>query len=49
MFYSKIEELVQAKQLMDEGKVKDAFQIVLELEKKDDLSPQELLSCKLLR
>ncbi|MFX1469149.1 MAG: hypothetical protein ACFFB8_10835 [Promethearchaeota archaeon] len=49
MTQSEIKELIQAKQLKDEGKIKDAFQIVLELERNDDLSPQELLSCKLLK
>ncbi|MFW9943301.1 MAG: hypothetical protein ACFFFT_19860 [Candidatus Thorarchaeota archaeon] len=42
-------ELIQAKQLMEEGKVQEPFQILLELEKRDVLSPQELLSCKLLK
>ena len=43
------EELIQAKQLIKEGKINEAFQIVLELEKRDNLSPQELLFSKLLK
>ncbi|MFX0000894.1 MAG: hypothetical protein ACFE9Q_17560 [Candidatus Hodarchaeota archaeon] len=42
-------KLIQVKQLMEEGKVKEPFQIVLEIEKRNVLSPQELLSCKLLK
>jgi tetratricopeptide (TPR) repeat protein len=34
---------------MEEGKLKEANQTVLELEKMGDLSPQELISCKLLK
>ena len=49
MYHTEIKELIHAKQLRDDGKIKEAFQVVLELEKKDDISPQELLSCKLLK
>ena len=49
MSHSEIKELIQARQLMEEGKIKEAFQIVLELEKRDDLSPQKLLSNELLQ
>ena len=42
-------ELVQAKQLMNQGEIKKSFQLVLELEKRDDLSAKELFSCKLLK
>jgi len=43
------EEFTQAKQLMEQGNIKEAFQIVLELEKMDNLPTQELLSIKLLK
>jgi len=43
------EEFIQAKQLMEQGKIKEAFQIVLELEKMDNSTAQELLSYKLLK
>jgi len=49
MSHSEIKELIQAKKLMEEGKIKEANQILLELEKREDLSPQELLSYKLLK
>ncbi len=49
MSRSELIELKQAKQLMDQGEIKKAFQIVLELEKRDNLKAQELLSCKLLK
>ncbi|MHA1509425.1 MAG: TIR domain-containing protein, partial [Promethearchaeota archaeon] len=42
-------ELVQAKQLMNQGEINKAFQIVFELEKRGDLSAKELFSCKLLK
>ncbi len=42
-------ELIQLKKLMDQGEIKKAFQKVLELEKKSDLSAKELISCKLLK
>ncbi len=43
------EELFQAKQLMYQGEFKKASQLVLELEKRGDLSAKELFSCKLLK
>jgi len=49
MSHSEIKELIQARQLIKEGKINEAFQIVLELEERDNLSPQELLSYKLLK
>ncbi|MFX1269521.1 MAG: tetratricopeptide repeat protein, partial [Promethearchaeota archaeon] len=42
-------KLIQAKKLMEEGKIKESSQIVLELEKRDDFSPKELLSFKLVK
>ncbi|MFX0059198.1 MAG: tetratricopeptide repeat protein, partial [Candidatus Heimdallarchaeota archaeon] len=42
-------ELIQAKQLIEEGNIKEASQIVLELEKRDDYSSQDLLYSKLLK
>ncbi|MFW9879107.1 MAG: tetratricopeptide repeat protein [Candidatus Thorarchaeota archaeon] len=41
--------LKDAKKLIEEGKVKEAKPLILDLEKRDDLSPQELLSYKLLK
>ncbi|MFX1590816.1 MAG: hypothetical protein ACFFC1_22000, partial [Promethearchaeota archaeon] len=43
------EELIHAKQLIEEGYIKEASQIVLELEKRDDYSSQDLLYSKLLK
>ena len=43
------EEFTRAKQLMEQGKFKEAIQLVLELEKIDNLTAQELLSFKLLK
>ncbi|MFW9947251.1 MAG: hypothetical protein ACFFDX_10535, partial [Candidatus Odinarchaeota archaeon] len=42
-------KLIQAKKLMEEGKIKETSQIVLELEKRYELSPKELLSFKLVK
>ncbi|NHJ19702.1 MAG: tetratricopeptide repeat protein [Candidatus Lokiarchaeota archaeon] len=44
-----IKGLNSVRQLMEDGKMQKAFQIVLELEQGDDLSPKELLSCKLVK
>ena len=44
MTHSEIKELNQVRQLIEEGKIKEAYQIVLELEQSDDLTHQELLS-----
>ncbi len=49
MTQPEIKELTQAKHLMEEGKLKEAFQIISDLEKSVDLTHQELLSCKLLK
>ena len=49
MFHPKIKSLNSVKQLREEGKIKEAFQIVLELEQGDDLSLKELLSYKLVK
>ncbi|MFW9826545.1 MAG: tetratricopeptide repeat protein [Candidatus Thorarchaeota archaeon] len=49
MTSSEIKELIQANQLREEGKIKDAYQIVLELEKRSNLTLKEKLSCKLLK
>lgn len=43
------EELIHAKQLIEEGNIKGASQIVLGLEKRDDYSPQDLLYSTLLK
>ena len=42
-------ELIQAKQLMEEGRIEEANQIVLDLENKENLTAKELLLCKLLK
>ncbi|MBY8987983.1 MAG: hypothetical protein KGD61_05975, partial [Candidatus Lokiarchaeota archaeon] len=42
-------ELIRAKQLMNQGQIKEALQIVLELEKSDNFSGRESLSIKLLK
>lgn len=49
MSHSEIKELKQANQLMREGRNDEALQIILELEKRGDLSNQDLISCKLLK
>ena len=46
---SEIKSLNSVKQLIEEGKLKEAFQIVLELEKKEHLSLKEILSLKLVK
>ncbi|MFX1572677.1 MAG: tetratricopeptide repeat protein [Promethearchaeota archaeon] len=48
MSHTELKELKQADQLMREGMINEALQIVLELEKRGDLSNQDLLSCNLL-
>ena len=49
MIQPKIKELIQVKQLIKERKLKEAFQIVLEIEQKADLTSQELLTLKLFK
>lgn len=49
MSQTELKELKQANQLMREGRINEALQIVLELEKRGDLSNQDLRSCKLLK
>ena len=49
MSRSEIQELTQAKLLMEEGRIEEANQIVLGLENKENLTVKELLSCKLLK
>ncbi|MFX0024130.1 MAG: type IV pilus biogenesis/stability protein PilW [Candidatus Hermodarchaeota archaeon] len=48
MFHPEIKDLSSIKQLRAEGKIKEALQVVLELEQEEDLSHKELLSYKLL-
>ncbi|MFX0008500.1 MAG: tetratricopeptide repeat protein [Candidatus Hermodarchaeota archaeon] len=43
------EVLKEAKKLIEEGKLKETKRLILDLEKRNDLSPQELLSYKLLK
>ncbi|MFX1528224.1 MAG: type IV pilus biogenesis/stability protein PilW [Promethearchaeota archaeon] len=49
MFRPETKELIQVNQLLEEGKVKEAFHVILELEKRGDLSPKELLLYKLVK
>ncbi len=49
MAHSESKELKQADHLIRKGKINEALKIVLELEKRDDISPQELLSIKVLK
>ena len=49
MFHPEIKGLNSVRQLREEGKIKEAFQIILELEQGDDLSLKELLSYKLVK
>jgi len=49
MFDPEIKGLNSVRQLREEGKIKEALQIVLELEQVDDLSLKELLSYKLVK
>ncbi len=49
MSHSESKELKQADHLMREGKINEALQIILELEKRDDFTHQELLSIKLFK
>jgi tetratricopeptide (TPR) repeat protein len=49
MSHSEIKDLIKAKKLMREGRIKEAYQIILEFENKGDLIAQELLSYKLLK
>ncbi len=49
MFLPEIKGLNPVKELREEGKIKEALHIVLELEQGDDLSLKELLSYKLVK
>jgi len=49
MFHPEIKGLNSVKQLREEGKTKEALQIILELEQRNDLSLKELLSYKLVK
>ncbi|MFX0011085.1 MAG: tetratricopeptide repeat protein [Candidatus Hermodarchaeota archaeon] len=49
MFYPEIKGLNSVKQLREEWKIKEALQIILELEQRDDLSLKESLSYKLVK
>ncbi|MFX1356944.1 MAG: tetratricopeptide repeat protein [Promethearchaeota archaeon] len=42
-------ELTEISQIIEEGKLKEAYQAILELEQKDDLSNKEKISCKLIK
>ncbi|MFX1307447.1 MAG: tetratricopeptide repeat protein, partial [Promethearchaeota archaeon] len=49
MFHPEIKGLNSVKQLIEEGKIQEALQIVLELEQGEDLSLKELLSYKVVK
>jgi tetratricopeptide (TPR) repeat protein len=49
LFHPEIKGLSPVKQLREEGKIKEALQIVLELEQGDDLSLKEIFSYKLVK
>jgi len=49
MSHSEIKDLIKAKKFLREGRIKEAYQIILEFENKGDLIAQELLSYKLLK
>ncbi len=49
MNYLEIKELKQVNQLIDEGKVREAFQFISELEERKDFSRKKILSCKLVK
>ncbi|MFW9973588.1 MAG: type IV pilus biogenesis/stability protein PilW, partial [Candidatus Odinarchaeota archaeon] len=49
MFHPEIKGLNSLKQLIEDGKIQEALQIVLELEQGEDLSLKELLSYKLVK
>ncbi len=49
MFHPEIKGLNSVKQLREEGKIKEALQLILELEQRNDLSLKELLSYKLVK
>ncbi|MFX1480085.1 MAG: hypothetical protein ACFFCI_18350 [Promethearchaeota archaeon] len=49
MPHSEINELNQVNQFIDEGKVKEAFKFISELEQRDDFSFKEKISCKLVK
>ena len=49
MSHSEIKELIKTKKLMREGRNKEAYQIILGLEKKENFTAEELLLHKLLK
>ena len=49
MSHLELKELKQANQLMKKGRINEALKILLELEKRGNVSSQDLLSCKLLK
>jgi hypothetical protein len=49
MSYSENKELIQARELMREGKLMESFQIISELGRRDNISPEEIISHKLLK
>ena len=49
MSESRPEELIRAENLMYDGKVEEAFEIVINFEKRSELTPKDQLSALLLR
>ena len=49
MSHSEMKELIKAKKLMREGRIKEAYQILLGLEKMENFAAEELLLYKLLK
>ncbi|MBY8986875.1 MAG: tetratricopeptide repeat protein [Candidatus Lokiarchaeota archaeon] len=46
---SELKEIIQAKELTNEGKLSEALKIVSDLEERSDISDHDLLFCKLLK
>ena len=49
MYYSKNKELAQAERLIEKGKFEEALQVIINYEKKGNLTNFDLLSCYLLK
>ena len=49
MYDSELKEIIHAKELIEEGKIKEALKIVSDLEKRSDISNHDLLICKLIK
>jgi len=49
MFDPELKEIIHAKDLIGDGKIREALKIVSDLEKRSDISNHDLLLCKLLK